>query len=251
MGGFAAEDLLPGEGHHVALGPFDRLCECGTGRIIDGNACAIRGYPVEIRNLDPGGRAILGEDQVRRRSRESEIRQRSIGSADVNAAIGKLQLLHRVGHPLLTEAFPGKHIDRTGAQHGPQRHFHGTRVRRGYDRNLVFDRDAQQRSRAVDRLFELGFPGFGTVRTAEQRTLEGLQTPAWTLFGRTRRESSINRTDARRRYACHQCTPILTDERPPLGADGPPRRIATLTDLSMACGHFLYPRLRRSACAMQ
>src|ERR1700686_4552050 len=34
-------------------------------------------------------------------------------------------------------------------------------------------------------------------------------------------------------FVWSSCTPILTDERPPLGADGPLRRIERLSDLSM------------------
>ena len=38
--------------------------------------CAVRGNPVEVRDLDAGGRAVLGEDQIRRRTREGQIWQR-------------------------------------------------------------------------------------------------------------------------------------------------------------------------------
>ena len=46
----SAQHLLPGEGHHVALGPLDGLREYGAGRIIERDA--LRGLPGSSRNLE-------------------------------------------------------------------------------------------------------------------------------------------------------------------------------------------------------
>ena len=41
--GLAAQGLLPGEGHHIELGPIERLGEAGAGGVADGQALAVRG----------------------------------------------------------------------------------------------------------------------------------------------------------------------------------------------------------------
>jgi hypothetical protein len=56
-----------------------------------------------------------------------EIRQLAVIGAEHPRL--QLQLLHRVGHPALAEAFPGEAGDRAGAEHGPHRQLEGAGIR--------------------------------------------------------------------------------------------------------------------------
>ena len=64
MRGLAAQRLLPGERHHVELGPVEFLRERRRGRIADGEAFARRADPVGIGDADARGGAVPGEDDV-------------------------------------------------------------------------------------------------------------------------------------------------------------------------------------------
>ena len=62
--GFAAQHLLPGEGHDIELGQIERLRERGGGRVADRQALAVGRDPVGVRHAHAGGRAVPGEDDV-------------------------------------------------------------------------------------------------------------------------------------------------------------------------------------------
>src|SRR6266851_5326389 len=83
--GLAAERLLPGERHHIELGPIELLGECRRGGVTDGEAFAARADPVGIGNAHARGGAVPGEDDVGSR----------IGLAQVgDIAIAGMQLGH-------------------------------------------------------------------------------------------------------------------------------------------------------------
>ena len=48
--GFAAQRLLPGEGHDIELLPVQRLRECGRRRVANGETFAVRADPVGVRH---------------------------------------------------------------------------------------------------------------------------------------------------------------------------------------------------------
>src|SRR6202023_3467018 len=65
--------------------------------------------------------------------------------------------------------------------------------------------------------------------------------PGRFLVGPDENRGSVGRTSGGGMRVI-KCTPILTDERPPLGADGPLRRISILADLSIDFRHRPLPR---------
>src|SRR5260370_1939941 len=60
MRGLAAQRLLPGERHHIELGPVERLRERRRGRVADGEAFAVGADPVGIAAPDPPPAAVPG-----------------------------------------------------------------------------------------------------------------------------------------------------------------------------------------------
>ena len=79
MGGFAAERLLPGEGHHIELAPFQRLREGGGGRVANGQAGPVGGDPVGIGDAHARGRAVPGEHHVACRIDLAQVGQFAVG----------------------------------------------------------------------------------------------------------------------------------------------------------------------------
>ena len=64
MRGFAAQHLLPGEGHDIELGPVELLRERRRGGVADGQAFAVGRDPVGVGHAHAGGGAVPGEDDV-------------------------------------------------------------------------------------------------------------------------------------------------------------------------------------------
>ena len=105
--GFAAQRLLPREGHDIELGPFERLREGGRGRVANGQARAIGGDPVGVRHAHARGGAVPGEDHVACRIDLGEIGQFAVAGAE-HGHVLELELLDHVDDPAFAERFPGQ-----------------------------------------------------------------------------------------------------------------------------------------------
>ena len=105
MRSLAAQRLLPGEGHHIELGPIEILGKGGAGGVADGYAGAISRDEVAVGDTDPGGGAVPGEDQIGVRVDLGQVRKLAIGRFQHLG--GQLQLFHHIGDPVLAETFKG------------------------------------------------------------------------------------------------------------------------------------------------
>ena len=114
-----------------------------------------------------------------------EIGQRAVIRLE-DARVLDLQLLDRVGDPVLAEAFPGEAVDGQRPQHRPHRHLDRAGVRRGHDADAIIGRNAEQRLGAVDRVLQLGFAGLGAMRAPEQAPCRALRWSSPAVWRRVR-----------------------------------------------------------------
>ncbi len=186
----SAQHLLPGEGRGIELRPVDLLREDGRGPVADREALALRVDPICVRHAHAGRGAVPGEHHVAVAIDLGEIGKLAIGR-DEGADIFEFELLLDVGDPVLAERVPGEHIDAARPQQRPQRHLHGAGIRRRHQRDAIAVRESQQLPRLRQRQLDPRL-GFGLAMIApEQRALQRLDRPAWTLGARPRRESRI------------------------------------------------------------
>jgi len=86
----------------------------------------------------------------------------------MNVAVIELQLVHRIGDPVLAETFPGKYIDGALAEHGPHAHFDSAGIGSRHDGDPVIFRQAENILGAFNRLLQLGFCSGRPVRASER-----------------------------------------------------------------------------------
>ena len=195
MRALAAQGLLPGEGHNIELRPVQVLGEGGAGRVADGDAFAVGGDEVGVRDADARGGAVPGEDQIGVGAHLAEVRQFAVRR--IQDFGGKLQLLNDVRHPILAEALEGEKLHGLGAEHRPQGHFDGAGVGTGHDADQEIVGNLQHLAGAVDRLLQAGLARLRTVRAAEDRVLEILGIPSGALCARAGRKLRARRTHCR------------------------------------------------------
>lgn len=131
----AAQHLLPREGRDIDLVPRQVIGEHRAGRVGEGQALAVVGDPVAVGHAHARGGAVPGEEDVVRPVDRIQVRDLAVIGAQDGGI--ELQLLDRVGHPALTEAFPGERGDGAGAEHGPHRHLERAGVGAGDDADAV------------------------------------------------------------------------------------------------------------------
>ena len=195
MRAFAAQRLLPGEGHDIELGPVEILGEGGAGGVADGDAFTVGGDEIGVRDADARGGAVPGEDEVGVLAHLGQVRQLAIRR--IQDLGRQLQLLGHVGDPVLAEALEGQQLHRLGAQHRPHRHFHGAGVRTGHDADQEIVRNLEHLARAVDRFLQPRLAQLGAMRTAKNRVLEILGGPAGALGARAGRKLGASRAHGR------------------------------------------------------
>src|SRR5262249_41750510 len=83
--------------------------------------------------------------------------------------------------PLLAEALPGEHVDRTRAEERPHRHLDRAGVGARHDAELPVARDAEQRAAALDHRLQAGLRRARTVRAPEEGAVEHGGAPARSL----------------------------------------------------------------------
>ena len=118
MRGFAAQHLLPGEGHDIELVPGQFHRKGSRSRIADGQAFTGIGNPVAISQLHAAGGAIPHKHRVMRRIVLRHVRQLTVRRLE-GARVLELELLDRVGDPVFGKAFPGEQVHGTRAQQRP------------------------------------------------------------------------------------------------------------------------------------
>ncbi len=166
------------------------LREDGGCPVADREPLAIRIDPICVRHTHAGRGAVPGEHDVAVAIDLREIGKLAI-RRDESADIFELELLLDVGDPIPAERIPGQNINAARPQQRPQRHFHGAGIRRRHQRDAIAGGQLQQVTRLCQRQFQSGL-GFGLAMiTPEQRALQRLDRPAWTLGARPRRESWI------------------------------------------------------------
>ena len=109
----------------------------------------------------------------------------------------ELELLDRVGDPVLAESFPRRRCRLARAQQRPHRHFHGAGVGGRHDADAIIGGNAQQLPGALDRVLELGLAGLGAVGASHQRAFEGFRGPAGALGAGSGRKKRPRGTHSR------------------------------------------------------
>ena len=218
---FAAERLLPGEGHDIELRPVELLREGGRGGVGDGQALAVGGDPVAIGHAHAGGGAVPGEDHVMVEIDRAEVRRsrhRRALRTRASFSFSCLTMSVTQPSPKLSQASTS-----TGAraEQRPHRHFHRAGVGGGHDADAVIGGNLQDFAGQVDGELQLGLADLGAMRTAERRVLERFERPAGALGAGTGRKIGV----FRQRGGLFLCHSILPDGRLALGRDVPMRRL--------------------------
>ena len=195
MATFAAQNLLPGEGDDIQFCPVHLHRESGRGGITDGQARAICGDHIGIRQPHARGGAVPGEHHILIEIDGLEIDDLAIGGFFHGGV--ELELLDHIGDPALAKAFPGQHFHRAGAQEAPQRHFHRAGIRGGDDADAVIRRHIQNFTGEVDGLFQLGLANSGAMRAPKGGISEHIKGEAGDLRAGARRKARICRTRSR------------------------------------------------------
>jgi len=144
----------------------------------------------------------------------------------VSGHAGRLLLGRLGGTPVLAlcgraHYYEGHDLDRTAAQHRPHRHFHGAGIGGWHNADQVVSRNLQNRAGLVDGLFQARLAGFGAVRATDERPLQVFHFPAGALGAGAGREFGAGRARSRLGEGRHGLSPILTDERRPVGRAWP------------------------------
>ena len=165
MAALAAQNLLPGEGGNVDLGPVDVVGEDSRGGVCEGQAFTVGRDPVGVRNAHARGGAVPGEEHVVGPVDLVEVGQLAVIGAEHGGF--QLELLDGVGNPALTEAFPGQRGHAAGAEHGPHGHLEGAGVRTGDDTDAMRIGQLQNFAHQIDAIRKARLADLGAVRAAE------------------------------------------------------------------------------------
>ena len=185
--GFAAQRLLPGEGHDVELRPFQQLRECGRGRVADGEASAVGGDPIGTRNAHARRCSVPSENDVASRIDLCQVGQVAVPGLECGDVL-ELELVDDVVDPTLAERFPGNERHWTRAKQRPERHFDRASIGGGHDADSIIGGNRKDFAREVDGALELRFARFRAVRASENGAGEVLQAPAGALGAGTGRK---------------------------------------------------------------
>ncbi len=163
---FAAQRLLPGERHHIELGPVELLRERRRRRVADGEAFALGADPVGIGNTHAGSGAVPGEDDVGSGIGLAQIGDFAIAGMQLGHVL-ELQFLDDIADPAFAEGFPGDRGHRARSEQRPQRHFDRAGIGGRHNADLVAGRYFKHFPRQLNRELELGLADFRAMRTAK------------------------------------------------------------------------------------
>ena len=186
----AAQDLLPGPGHDVELGPGQVHGERGRGRVAQGEAPAVVPDPVAVGHAHARGGAVPAEHDVPGGIDLGEVRELAVGalSARTSSSLSCFSMSVSQPSPKLSNAT-------TSTPRAPRRlhiaHSKAPVSEAGQDADAVVGRDAQDRAAALDHLDEARLGRGGAVRPAEHGPLERRQRPARPLGGRAGAEVDL------------------------------------------------------------
>ena len=103
----SAQDLLPGEGHHIELGPIQRLREAGGGGVADGDPFPVGGDEVAVRHAHARGGAVPGEDQIGVGAHLAQVRQLAVRARPAPRRRASAASPHRSPSPCRSSRRPG------------------------------------------------------------------------------------------------------------------------------------------------
>ena len=194
--GLAAQRLLPGEGHHIELGPVERP---GRRRRWWRRRSSMPSRSAAMKSAFGTRTPEVVPFQVNTRSASrahlGQVRQLAVGRVEHLGV--ELQLLDDVGHPVLAEALEGQQLHRPRAQHRPHGHLHGAGVGAGHDADQVVVGDLQHLAGAVDGFLQARLAELGAVRAAEDGALQVFGGPAGALGAGAGRKFGASRPHGR------------------------------------------------------